>query len=583
MLEILIQMLLRMTLIITIAFLITRLPIFRKMIYQKIGATGTLFLIVIFGVFGVIGNYTALVVEPGSHNVVSNLWNPTLNLNNAIIDTRNIGIITGGFFAGPIVGIGAALIAGFHRLLMGGFINVPIFWISILGGILSGWISYKWQDILFIKPWHMFFVSIIILTIQILFVPILAFDHQAALKLISVTGLPIIIINSIGIWICAMIFYNAIQEEERTRASQTIKTFTIANQTFSLFRSGINEKSTKDSIEIIKNLTNAEHISITRGLIELAFTGEKIGYKRNLNEELALKKTSIETNSTVINEPMVKWNLFKNYTNNASIIVPLSIENKSIGTITFYYRSLSQITTVEKEVLEGLGRLFSNQLELGEIERHNNLLQDAKIESLQAQLQPYFLFNALNTVVALCRIDPTLARELLIHLSTYLRNNINDIGSFVVPVYKEMENVQAYLAIEQARFPDRFIVNTDIDHILMDNMILPFIIQPLVENAINYGEFKKLNIVGNISITIKSKNENKMLIKVCDNGIGIHSSRIYELGNRVVKSSKSGSGTALFNIKERLIALYNQDVNFHIESCFRETCISITLPVKTRK
>lgn len=64
--EILLQMLSRMTLIITIAYLITRLPIFRKMIYQRVGIGGLFVLIIIFGMFGVIGNYTALVVEPGN-------------------------------------------------------------------------------------------------------------------------------------------------------------------------------------------------------------------------------------------------------------------------------------------------------------------------------------------------------------------------------------------------------------------------------------------------------------------------------------------------------------------------------------
>lgn len=156
--EILTQMLSRMTLIVTIAFLITRLSIFRKMIYHRVSIGDLFFLTIIFGMFGVVGNYTALVVEPGNHTFISDLWNPTLGANNALIDTRNIGVIIGGFFAGPIVGIGASIIAGTHRLLMGGFIS----------------------------------------------------GHTAALKLIGVTGPPviIIIINSIGIWMCALIFYD---------------------------------------------------------------------------------------------------------------------------------------------------------------------------------------------------------------------------------------------------------------------------------------------------------------------------------------------------------------------------------------
>ena len=580
--ELITQMLSRMTLIITIAFLITRLSIFRKMIYHRVGIGGLFVLIIIFGMFGVIGNYTALVVEPGNQTIVSNLWNPTLESNNALVDTRNIGIIIGGFFAGPIVGIGASLIAGGHRLLMGGFISGSIFWISILGGGLAGWFGYKRRGMSLIKPKHMFFISIIILTIQIIAIPILNADHMRALKLISFTGIPVIVINSIGVWICAMIFYNAVQEEESTRANQTVKTFSIADRTFSLFRAGLDENSAKESTKIIKQLTGVEHVSITRGLRELAYTGTATDQKRNIEQDLMLRKKVLETGKSVLSESKSKWVFSNKAKSRASVVLPFCVHDKTIGTITFYYGSSIHITAVERELIEGLGKLFSSQLEIGEIERHNKLLQDAKIEALQSQIQPHFLFNALNTIVALCRIDPMLARDLLLHLSTYLRNNLSGIGDFLVSVNKEMENVQAYLAIEQARFPNKFDVQIAIDDNVADLLIPPFIIQPLVENAIKHGEFKKTKIKGVVHIEIKASANNLIAIKVKDNGVGVHPNRRIDLGERVVKSSKDGSGTALFNIKERLTALYSQDARFAISSNpGKGTCVSIILPAKT--
>ncbi len=580
--ELITQMLSRMTLIITIAFLITRLSIFRKMIYYRVGIGDLCILIIIFGMFGVIGNYTALVVEPENQKIVSSLWNPTLNSNHAVADTRNIGIIIGGFFAGPIVGIGASVIAGGHRLLMGGFISDSIFWISILGGALAGWFGYKRRGMSLIKPKHMFFISIIILTIQIIAVPILTTDHMRALKLISFTGVPIIVINSIGIWICAMIFYNTVQEEERTRANQTVKTFSIADRTFSLFRAGLDENSAKESIKIIKQLTGVEHVAITRGLRELAYTGTAADQNRNSEQDLILRKKVLETGKSVLSESKSKWVFSNKAKSRASVVLPFYVQDKTIGTITFYYGSSIHITAVERELIEGLGKLFSSQLEIGEIERHNKLLQNARIEALQSQIQPHFLFNALNTIVALCRIDPMLARDLLLHLSTYLRNNLSGIGDFLVSVDKEMENVQAYLAIEQARFPNKFDVQIAIDSDATDLLIPPFIIQPLVENAIKHGEFKKAKIKGIVSIEIRVVTDNLITIKVKDNGVGVALNRRVDLGERVVKSSKDGSGTALFNIKERLTALYSQDAKFAISSNpSKGTCVSITLPAKT--
>lgn len=579
--ELITQMLSRMTLIITIAFLITRLSIFRKMIYHRVGIGGLFVLIIIFGMFGVIGNYTALVVEPGNQTIVSNLWNPTLQSNNALVDTRNIGIIIGGFFAGPIVGLGASLIAGGHRLLMGGFISGSIFWISLLGGGLAGWFGYKRRGMSLIKPKHMFFISIIILTIQIIAIPILNADHMRALKLISFTGLPIVVINSVGIWVCAVIFYNAVQEEERTRANQTVKTFSIADRTFSLFRAGLDEKSAKESTKIIKQLTGVEHVAITRGIRELAYTGTATDQKRDAEQDIILRTKVLETGKSVLSESKSKWVFSNKAKSRASVVVPFRVHDKTIGTITFYYGSSIHITTVERELIEGLGKLFSSQLEIGEIERHNKLLQNAKIEALQSQIQPHFLFNALNTIVALCRIDPMLARDLLLHLSTYLRNNLSGIGDFLVSVNKEMENVQAYLAIEQARFPNKFDVQIAIDDNAADLLIPPFIIQPLVENAIKHGEFKKSKIKGIVHIEIKADADNLIAIKVKDNGIGVAPNRRLDLGERVVKSSKDGSGTALFNIKERLTALYSQDARFAISSNpGKGTCILITLPAK---
>lgn len=145
-----------------------------------------------------------------------------------------------------------------------------------------------------------------------------------------------------------------------------------------------------------------------------------------------------------------------------------------------------------------------------------------------------------------------------------------------------MENVQAYLAIEQARFPDKFVVNIEVAPDLIECLIPPFIIQPLVENAIKHGGFKKIEAKGAVHIEIKKISELLILIKVSDNGIGVELNRIVDLGERVVKSSKDGSGTALFNIKERLTALYSQDVRFNIDSDVgKGTCVSIILPVKT--
>ncbi|MCV5434345.1 histidine kinase, partial [Escherichia coli] len=77
----------------------------------------------------------------------------------------------------------------------------------------------------------------------------------------------------------------------------------------------------------------------------------------------------------------------------------------TIGTLKLYFKNPNQLSRVEEELAEGLAKIFSTQLELGEAELQSKLLQDAEIKALQAQINPHFLFNAINTVSALCRTD----------------------------------------------------------------------------------------------------------------------------------------------------------------------------------
>jgi two-component system LytT family sensor kinase/two-component system sensor histidine kinase LytS len=574
--DLLSQMLSRMTLIITIAFLITRLSMFRQMIYRNLSIKGIFVMIVLFGLFGVIGNYTAIVVNPEAH-VISNLWNPNLQMDNAIADTRNIGIIIGGLIGGPWVGLGSALIAGGHRLIMGGFISEASFITSLVGGGLAGLFGRKLRGTGFIRPLPIFLIGLLILIIQILLIPVFAVKHSTALHLIGYTGIPIIVINGIGIWICAMIFYNVMQAEERTRASQTATALSIANQTLSLFRQGLNETSATKAAKIIQQLINVDDVAITRGIRQLAHTGGT----SSSQAELKIRERVFNTGKMEIAKSYRNALFSRNSNNVAFIVFPLLVKDKTIGTLTFYFHNPLLVSSVDREMAEGLSNLFSSQLELGEVERYNQLLQDAEVKALHAQIHPHFLFNALNTIVALCRMDPMLARKLLLHLSTYLRNNLTGLTDRLVHIEKELENVHAYFALEEARFPDKFELNIEMGPNLNQALIPPFILQPLVENAINHGELKDLGETGKIHIDIKQLTESKLQLIVNDNGIGVPPERLVYLGQRAVQSTKNGSGSALFNIKERLTALFSQDATFNMDSeQGHGTTVSITLPIQ---
>ena len=135
---------------------------------------------------------------------------------------------------------------------------------------------------------------------------------------------------------------------------------------------------------------------------------------------------------------------------------------------------------------QGIAQLLSSQILYGEYQEKQILLSRAEIKLLQAQVNPHFLFNALNTISAVIRRDPAKARELIQHLSQFFRSNLKqNIGT--VTLKEELAHVNAYLTIEKARFSDRLDVEIDINEGLFERNVPSFTLQPLVENAIKHG------------------------------------------------------------------------------------------------
>ena len=259
----------------------------------------------------------------------------------------------------------------------------------------------------------------------------------------------------------------------------------------------------------------------------------------------------------------------------AAIVIPLTSHGNTIGTLKLYFKNPNQLSRVEEELAEGLAKIFSTQLELGEAELQSKLLQDAEIKALQ-QINPHFLFNAINTVSALCRTDVEKARKLLLQLSVYFRCNLQVARQLLIPLEQELNHVQAYLSLEQARFPNKYEVKMYIEDELKTTLVPPFVLQLLVENALRHA-FPKKQPVCEVEVHVFEK-EGMVHFEVKDNGQGIEEERLEQLGKMVV-SSKKGTGTALYNINERLIGLFGKETMLHIESELNEgTEITFVIP-----
>ncbi len=243
--------------------------------------------------------------------------------------------------------------------------------------------------------------------------------------------------------------------------------------------------------------------------------------------------------------------------------------------LVLFIRKFKLTREVEQEFASGLARIFSTQLELSEVENQKKLLQKAEFAALQSQINPHFLFNALNTITAFCREKPERARELLIVLSNYFRNTLQT-GHYMIPLKKELEHVNAYLELEKARFEEKLQVEEEIPEGLSCT-VPSFILQPIVENAVKHGAMRGAG-VGVVRIRATQK-KNEILITVQDNGKGIPQ----EVVDRLYRGDMGSGSVGLSNVHKRLKSIYGEDYGLMISTAQEGTEIGIRIPrVKKR-
>jgi sensor histidine kinase YesM len=194
---------------------------------------------------------------------------------------------------------------------------------------------------------------------------------------------------------------------------------------------------------------------------------------------------------------------------------------------------------------------------------------------LYAQIQPHFLYNTINTIIAYCRTDPEQSRKLLIELSTYLRGKFKNKKDMYTSLSDEIELIKSYLTIEQIRFKDRLSVEYDIDDEC--NMLIPcLLLQPIVENAVKHGLIPKKE-GGKLSISVK-REDDSIVVRIKDNGIGMDIKRLPD----ILQGSENETGIGLGNTNERLKQYYNTQIKAQSE-IGKGTQITVTIPISRGK
>jgi signal transduction histidine kinase len=177
-------------------------------------------------------------------------------------------------------------------------------------------------------------------------------------------------------------------------------------------------------------------------------------------------------------------------------------------------------------------------------------LTEARLRALRNQLQPHFLFNALNGIATLVRRDPPSAHEMLTSLSELLRLALNQSERQEVPLREELEFLDRYLEIQKMRFGDRLSVRKDIDPAVLDQSVPPLVLQPLVENAIRHG-IEPSASCGFVRIGARQE-DGCVVLTVEDNGAGLD---FLSTGQDLHRPQ---GGLGLASVRERLDSLYGR-------------------------
>lgn len=555
--ELLIEMLERMSVAATVAFILAQMSIFRRIIYRKILLKERVLLSLLFGMFGILGTYAGIPIV------------------DALANSRAIGVMAAGLIGGPSMGVIAGLIAGGHRYFLGGFTAFSCALANVCEGLLAGWVYKKCST----KPvpwWIALITGMVGEIMQMLIILLTARPFGLALELVDKIALPMIIANSLGVAIFMLIIKTVIDSQQLVGAEQSQKALDIATKTLPYLRRGLNSSSTEATVKIIYAVAGYDAVAITDTEKVLAFVGAEAehhisgqgGMTRLTERSLTTGKLQIAQNREEIGCSCQTCKLA------SAIIVPLKRANEIIGTLKLYYIHSKAIGQSDITFVSGLAHLFSTQLELAEVDRQSKLAAKAKLKALYAQINPHFFFNTLNTIASLIRTKPDLARELLLKLATIFRYALQNTGRDIT-IADELTQVRAYLAIEKARYGDKLNVVEEFDAGIEKYVIPSLTVQPLVENAVKHGLHPK-ETGGKIIIKINERNKS-IAISIVDDGVGI------DLIHCDPLQKPTENSIGLLNVHERLRGQFGLEYGLTIDSTpGRGTTVVMRLPKRLK-
>ena len=340
-----------------------------------------------------------------------------------------------------------------------------------------------------------------------------------------------------------------------------------ASATLPHLRRGLNNRSAERAVPHLRALTGAAAIALADRRAVLAIEGEGREQVRPGDLLSRLLERARDNRLHIVprlvsSDPTCPLR--------SAVLAPLVAQDKRIGTLIAFYRSVGRPSHHELRVVQEAASLVSAQVELSLVAEQEERLAQAELRALRAQISPHFIYNALAAVAGDIHARPEEARDLLTDFAEFTRYLFRDGRSYVT-LGEEIEHVERYLRLEQARFRNSLRVTIEVPESTRGTVVPAMSVQPLVENAVRHGVERGAG-TGRVTISAHVVGGDVEL-RVSDDGVGIEPERLGEV------LAGAGGGIGVSNVDARLRATFGERYALRIESDLGEgTTALMTVP-----
>lgn len=550
--NLLVYLLVNISMLLLVAAILIELKPMRNLLKQRSRSLpNQLLLGAIFGLLSISNTYTGIRFQ------------------GAVVNTRVVSTLAAGLLGGPVPGILAGAMSGIHRYFYNpsGFTSLACalgtFCFGLIGAAAYRWLP-RW------KHRNLALIGLVVFAeaLQCGIILALCKPFSAAVALERAILPPKMISNSLGLVMFMSILSRLNRSLTIELAEQRYVALVIAQECLPYLRQGMsNRTAMRKAVDTVRAaLTDVSVVMTDREQVLAASGIDLAGGPMPRPAQQAMERREVVV---IPNYSGADFNQVLR--DRAAVAAPMVWDDQVVGALMLITpMGPNLILEADMRTAEGVAQMFSSMLELGELQHQVELRQQAELRALQSQINPHFLFNALNTISGLCLINPDRAREVILDLAGYFRQTLS-INEPFVTLEQELSNVEHYLAIAKARFEDTIHVTWELPQDLKSLHLPPLILQPLVENAVRHGGTTVDERYVHIKIT---QDDQRAHIQVSDKGHGFPPQVLEKLQN-----PKDPSYSGLFNVRKRLRSIYGNQCVFVVDSSDQGSTVAFSIPL----